>query len=244
MRQAPISGLCLSIASEFPNLNCLCIDLDAEQPANDPQVVTAIAREIIAPPWEDIVALRNGTRYVARLARARTGAGKGTDKNGLFPIHDDASYLITGGFGGIGLIMARWLADRGARHLVLTGRRGATEEARATLDALEEQGVHVYAGKADVAEREALQQVLEDGAASMPPLKGILHAAGVLDEGLLTQQDWGRFQKTLAPKVAGTWNLHELTCDIDGPVLLDAIMSITCTVCGIPIECPMRYEFR
>ena len=211
--QSPAWGLCLSIAAEFPNLNPLCIDLDPAQ-AVDTDAAAAVAKEILTPPGEDLVAFRAGVRRVARLTRMHTHGSAPEARTGepdTFAVREDATYLITGGFGGIGLIMARWLAERGARHLILTGRRGATEEAQPALAELARKGVNVHAGKGDVADRQALEQILADAAAAMPPLKGVLHAAGVLDEGLLAQRDWAQFLATLAPKVAGTWNLHELT---------------------------------
>jgi NADPH:quinone reductase-like Zn-dependent oxidoreductase len=120
----------------------------------------------------------------------------------------DASYLITGGFGGLGLVCASWLADMGARHLVLLGRRGPGPEAEAAVAALRAKGVNVTIATADVADARQLGEVI---ARINPPLHGVLHAAGVVDDATIGQLNVSRFAPVMAPKVRGTWNLHTLT---------------------------------
>jgi len=128
------------------------------------------------------------------------------------PAEPQGTYLITGGFGGLGLQVATWLAERGARHLMLMGRSGpASEEAKAVLQQLADKGVQVYIGAADVANKAALAGALNDAEASLPPLRGVVHAAGVLDDAMIPQLTWDRFQRVLSPKVLGAWNLHVLT---------------------------------
>ncbi|MFE0593660.1 SDR family NAD(P)-dependent oxidoreductase [Micromonospora echinospora] len=128
-------------------------------------------------------------------------------------VRPDATYLITGGLGGIGPAVARWLVDRGARHLVLLGRNAPSAEVAATLRDLRPDA-RIHTRQADVADPDALAGVLAEIAATLPPLRGIVHAAGVLDDGVLAQQTWTRFAGVLAPKVAGGWNLHQLTRDL------------------------------
>lgn len=124
---------------------------------------------------------------------------------------EDASYLITGGLGGVGLQVARWMVERGARHLVLIGRSGASAEARAVVSELERGDAQVLVLQADVAQADQLACALETISNSMPPLRGIMHAAGVIDDGILLRQDWERFARVFAPKVQGAWNLHTQT---------------------------------
>ncbi|MEM9155414.1 MAG: type I polyketide synthase, partial [Cyanobacteria bacterium P01_F01_bin.33] len=125
-------------------------------------------------------------------------------------VREQATYLLTGGLGALGLRVAEWLIQQGAQHLVLTSRRGLTEAAETAIAPLSERAeVRVIA--ADVARPEDVERLLAEIDASMPPLKGIVHAAGVLDDGILQQQDWARFEQVMAPKVAGTWNLHQAT---------------------------------
>jgi len=144
-----------------------------------------------------------------------------SDVNGLqviaknsasFAIKDDATYLITGGFGGFGLGMAQWLVDQGAKHLVLVSRSGASShEARTAVAELVANGAHVKVAAIDIADEIGLQNLLIDIKQSMPPLRGIFHAAGVLDDRELLTMNNVSLQKVMQPKALGAWNLHYFT---------------------------------
>jgi hybrid polyketide synthase/nonribosomal peptide synthetase FtdB len=123
------------------------------------------------------------------------------------------TYLITGGLTGVGLRIAQGLLDRGARHVLLVGRRPPSAEAQGQIDAWNQQGAVVKTAQADVADATALAAVL---AAIDPsqPLRGLIHSVGVLEDAALVQQDWTRFAKVLAPKMLGAWHLHALTQDL------------------------------
>jgi NADPH:quinone reductase-like Zn-dependent oxidoreductase/acyl carrier protein len=125
----------------------------------------------------------------------------------------DGTYLVTGGLGGLGLTVARWLVEQGAQHLVLIGRSDPSDEVREVLQELEEAGARVVVAAADVAREEQVAKVLDEARREGPPLRGVVHAAGVLDDGILTQQTRERFEKVMTPKVDGAWNLHHLTQD-------------------------------
>lgn len=127
----------------------------------------------------------------------------------------DGSYLITGGLGGLGLSVAQWMAERGARHLILVGRSAPGRDAAAVLEGLRRGGARVEVMRADVADERQMRTVLSDSASRMPPLRGVVHAAGVLDDGVLAQLTPERFERVMAPKVTGAWNLHTLTRDAD-----------------------------
>jgi acyl transferase domain-containing protein len=126
-------------------------------------------------------------------------------------IRSDGTYWITGGLRGLGLLVAEWLVEQGARHLVLMGRQGADETARQSIARMQAAQAQVVVAQGDVASDADVRAVLETIDQTMPPLRGILHSAGVLDDGALSQQDWSRFATVFAPKVVGTWNLHHLT---------------------------------
>ncbi|QYO65133.1 SDR family NAD(P)-dependent oxidoreductase [Leptolyngbya sp. 7M] len=126
------------------------------------------------------------------------------------PIRPDSTYLITGGTGGLGLLMADWLVQQGAKHLVLLSRRISPTTAP-TIQAWQQAGVQVVTATVDVADRSQLAQCLNNLESSLPPLGGIIHAAGVLDDGMLHQQTWEKFAAVLRPKLLGAWNLHQLT---------------------------------
>ncbi|MCA9215035.1 MAG: SDR family NAD(P)-dependent oxidoreductase, partial [Planctomycetales bacterium] len=124
----------------------------------------------------------------------------------------NASYLITGGFGGFGLALAKWLVDRGVKNLVLLGRRGAhTLDAKAAVSELESAGANVTVVKADVTDYDGLAAALQQIRVSLPPLRGVFHAAMILEDALLTNLDDDLMWRVLKPKVNGTWNLHQLT---------------------------------
>ena len=140
----------------------------------------------------------------------------------------DASYLITGGLGSLGLVCARWLADAGARHIVLLGRRAPTPEAEGVIAELRAKGVEATVAQADVADAAQLDQVIGRIA---PPLRGVIHAAGVVDDAMIQQLSVPRFRAVMAPKVRGTWNLHTSTAQQSARFLCDVFLG--CVAAGL-----------
>jgi NAD(P)-dependent dehydrogenase (short-subunit alcohol dehydrogenase family) len=126
-------------------------------------------------------------------------------------VRADGRYLITGGLGGLGLAVARWLVAQGARHLALVGRRRPSAATLDTIGALEQAGVEVLVLQADIACEADVERVFATLRAAGPALRGVIHAAGVLDDGMLGQQTWERFTPVLAPKLAGAWLLDQAT---------------------------------
>ena len=128
----------------------------------------------------------------------------------------DRSYLITGGLGAIGLHTAAYLAQLGAGDIILTGRHAPDAEARRAIDDITERyrcRIHIFA--ADVGEEAQVAGLLDQIRGELPPLAGVVHLAGVLDDALLSQQNAESFRKTLAPKVFGAQHLDRLTKDDD-----------------------------
>ena len=140
----------------------------------------------------------------------------------------EATYLITGGLGGLGRVVATWMVDQGARHLVLMGRGPASKSAQVTVEALRAAGSEVIVARGDVARADEVAAVVESIRASMPPLRGVMHAAGILDDGILARLDERRLRDVMAPKVEGAWNLHALTRDaaLDFFVLFSSAASV------------------
>nr|APZ78702.1 polyketide synthase [Hyalangium minutum] len=168
---------------------------------------------------------------IARLTLSFTEAGPVA----LAPAADErlfdanATYLVTGGFGGFGLALARWMVTEGARHLVLTGRKGAsTPEARQLVQDLEAAGVRVTGVAADVSNRDDMRALFARLDATHPPLKGVLHTAAVLDDAPLPDLNLERLQRVMAPKAGGAWILHELTQDrpLDFFVLFSSVAAL------------------
>ena len=143
-------------------------------------------------------------------------------------LREDATYLVTGGLGGIGRLVAGWLADRGARTIVLNGRREPDGEAAAAVAALRERGVKVRVEIADVADPAAVDAMLDRIEADLPPLAGVIHSVGALADASLANQSWERFERLLGPKMLGAWHLHRATLhrDLDLFVLFSSMTGV------------------
>ncbi|GAA3438731.1 acyl transferase domain-containing protein/short-subunit dehydrogenase/acyl carrier protein [Kutzneria kofuensis] len=187
---AAVTGLVRSAWSESPG-RIVLVDLEPEAPLDKlPEIIGS---------GEPQVRVRGGDLYAARLARvpAPEPAGPFTGK-----------VLITGGTGGLGAKLARHLvANHGVTDLVLTSRRGL--EAPGAKELLEELGPKVTVVACDAADRESLAKVIT------PDLKAVIHAAGVLDDGVISALTPERLDKVFRPKVDAAWNLHELTRGLD-----------------------------
>jgi len=143
-------------------------------------------------------------------------------------VHGDATYLVTGGLGALGMLVARWLADHGARHIVLIGRRPPDEPTSRQLNELRSLGVDVTVASVDLAVPADLRQLVRRLRTTLPPLAGVVHAAGVLDDGMLVQQDWSRFERVMQAKVRGAIVLHELSREFafDWMIMFSSIASM------------------
>ena len=143
-------------------------------------------------------------------------------------LREAASYLVTGGLGGFGLRTAQWLVDKGARHLVLVSRTGpGSSQAREAIARWESQGVSVRAIACDVSEASAVQALIQSIQQTMPPLRGIVHAAAVFDDALTCNTDAERLRKVFAPKALGAWHLHHhsLRLPLDFFILYSSVTS-------------------
>jgi acyl transferase domain-containing protein len=181
------------------------------------EVFAEFGNKVLRPlPLRTFPVLRavDALRHMARaehIGKIVIQAAESGSAQKTLTLREDATYLVTGGLGGLGLRLTRWLVDRGAHHVVLLGRSGATDRSRAELDALQRPGVEIAVRKCDVGNREDLAAVLAEIGRAMPPLRGVFHLAGVLDDGVLREQNRERFDRVMGAKVQGAWNLHELT---------------------------------
>ncbi|HEX7360857.1 MAG TPA: type I polyketide synthase [Bryobacteraceae bacterium] len=205
IQQAPVWGLALAANQEHPELDCTCVDLDDASPAES---AGTLLNELESRDEEQRIAWRDGVRYAARLVRAALPESA----NAGLPLRSDATFLITGGLGALGLISARLLVVHGARHLVLVTRRSGHDLPE--LEELRRLGAEVIVCQADISRQEQTTKIFAETLKGMPPLKGILHSAGVLDDGSLDRQTLARFEKVAAPKIQGAWNLHLCTKDL------------------------------
>src|SRR5690606_18973221 len=125
----------------------------------------------------------------------------------------DATYLVTGGLGALGLSLAEFLADHGAGSLALLGRSAPGPEAEARIGALREAGTRVEVLRCDVGDATAVHDARRTGRAGRPRLRGVFHAAGVLADATIATLTPSRIAEVLAPKAAGARNLDEATAD-------------------------------
>ena len=218
--QAAVWGLGKVIALEHPELPAFLHDLDPQnRPADAARLLVEGMR---MPAGETLQVTRGGHRHVARLEPYPV--------DGLPPFRCDATaaYLVTGGLGGLGLLLAEWLASKGAGHVVLAGRHPPSRPASDAIEALEAAGQRISVVQADVADPDAVEAVVAQIGAGGCRLAGVFHAAGHLDDGILTTLDPQRVSAVLKPKVHGAWNLHLATRELplDCFVLFSAATSL------------------
>lgn len=210
--QSCLVGLVKDLTLEFPELHPIQLDLDPNLVINSNDLLKILQDILVTnnlTTSEDQFAYRDQLCYVPRLHEDILPAAVKQPK-----LHDSASYLITGGLGGLGQTIAQWLIDRGCKHLVLATRRDANsidENTQLFIQNQNLQGVEIKVMTMDVAKESEVARCLEQIKTTMPPLRGIIHAAGVLEDGPLEQQNWHKFETVLAAKVLGAWNLHQLT---------------------------------
>jgi acyl transferase domain-containing protein/acyl carrier protein len=203
LAQSPVWGLVRSAQSESPE-RLVLVDIDDDQAS-----LGALGGALAL--GESQLAVREGGVFVPRLARA--GAPPDDDATG---IDAESTVLVTGGTGVLGGLVARHLvSEHGVGHLLLVGRRGLEGQGASELQVeLESLGANVRVAACDVADREQLEVLL----GSIPqehPLGGVVHAAGVLDDGVIGSLTAERLDGVLAPKADAAWYLHELTESLD-----------------------------
>ncbi|MEX0612365.1 MAG: SDR family NAD(P)-dependent oxidoreductase, partial [Pirellulales bacterium] len=147
-------------------------------------------------------------------------------------VHRDGTYLITGGLGALGLRVANWLAEQGAGSIALLSRRGASAETKDVLDEIRAQGANVIVLTGDVADAESLAAALAQLPHDALPLRGVVHAAGVLADGILTDMTLEQLDRPMSPKVRGAWNLHMAT--LGQPLEFFVLFSSVASVLGSP----------
>jgi acyl transferase domain-containing protein/acyl carrier protein len=176
------------------------------------RLVAELGAGTLAPLPMRVFGLEQAGRAFRFMAHARhIGKVVVRQRAGPLLVRRDGSYLITGGLSGLGLLTAGWLARQGAGRLILIGRRGVAAEAAAEIEQIRASGTMVVVEALDVCDGAALEALLERARLDGAPLRGVIHSAGVLDDGGLIQLDAQRFTRVLAPKVKGGWLLDRLT---------------------------------
>ncbi|MDR3069344.1 MAG: type I polyketide synthase [Cellulomonas sp.] len=227
LAQSSILGVGRVLHQELLGLESRLVDLDPGVVATDglgDELDRLVDELLLEDTNEDQVAFRDGRRLLARLEPALRDGGTVPVR-----LRSDAAYLVTGGLGALGRLVVTWLVERGARHLVLVGRSGlpdrsawddlpAHDRHRPAVDAIrlaEARGARVHVVALDVTQADAVTAALDDlAAAGVPPLRGVIHSAGVVDDQILVRLDDERLDRVLAPKIAGAWALHSATAHL------------------------------
>jgi microcystin synthetase protein McyD len=198
---AHLSGLAAVINQEYSNLRCVCLDLDC---SNDPNEAEAIFDQLHTISDELRLALRHGDRYGSRLIPGNLpGAKKQTF------INSEATYLITGGLGKLGQLLAQWLSQMGAKHIVLCSR--SDKNSSALIAKIVDQGTEISIIKTDITSALEMEELFARFGRDLPPLGGVIQAAAVLEDGLIANQNWHQCQKALEAKIEGTLLLNHHT---------------------------------
>lgn len=243
--KATIFGPCKVIPREFPGFTCATVDLPlpvakakggwrAVRGARLDELAALAEAELLGAPRNAVAAWRDGRRYEQQHEHAALAAPEA----GTTRLRARGVYLITGGFGGLGLVVARHLARSVQARLVLVGRSALPERAgwdawlrRADSDdptsrriravrELESLGAEVLAAGADVTDVEGLRAVLDDARRRFGALHGVIHTAGVMHDGPLLGKTQEEVEEVFAPKVHGTLVLEALLADVPLDFLL------------------------
>jgi amino acid adenylation domain-containing protein len=217
-------GMGKVIVHEHPEMKNVCIDLDSQEKADEGKLLW---HHLQLMDDEHEIAFRGNRKLVSRLVRT-------TSVNRDYPIQDssifnsDATYIITGGFGGMGIETAKWLAKNKATSLVLLGRHSPSASALESIRKIQDDGVNVLCRQVNIGNEESLSKTLHDIRISMPSIKGVFHLAGVLGEGDILRQDVRDMEAVMEPKMEGAWNLHRLTLNdpIEHFVMFSSITSL------------------
>jgi NAD(P)-dependent dehydrogenase (short-subunit alcohol dehydrogenase family) len=236
-----------AVAKVRPDVRYHAYDLGDEAHADDSllrpmldAIVAAVADGSLRPPPMTVFPLDRVGDAMRFMAQARH-VGKivvrvAPDAESDVPVQPgkaaDGTYWITGGLGALGRETARWLVRRGARHLVLSGRREPDAIGNALIRELEALGANVQVFQADAADRDRMQFVRDEIRRTMPPLRGVVHAAGVVRDAALISQRWAEGSEILRSKVDGAWLLHDITRDI--PLEFFVLYSAAGVVLGAP----------
>ena len=225
---APLWGLGKTAALEVREFPVRMLDLDPDEHGSAERLLP----ELLFPDRESEAVYREGRRRVPRLVRrGRPGTRAGKPVGGeIDRLRMDRTYLVTGGLGGIGLEVARWLRELGVSSMVLNGRRPPEGAAAAVVEGLRAGGADIRVAVADVTDETAVaRMVAEISGSDLPPLGGVIHSVGVLSDAALPNQTSEAFRRVLAPKALGAWHLHRATLELDPEifVLFSSLAGVT-----------------
>jgi acyl transferase domain-containing protein/acyl carrier protein len=232
------------IPREMPNVTCRSIDVEQPEPSSWKwdRLVSSLTDEALTPNGDDVVAYRGEQRMIEVFERIRPGTARQHDS----PLRDRGTYVVTGGLGGLGLVVAEYLIERTNAQVVLIGRTpvpgmrdrkqwraehdpdDATSQLLRTLEALEAIGGYVSVECADVGDPAQLRDAIQRARRRFGDPHGVFHLAGVLDDGLIQFSGRDRAEAVLRPKVLGTRSLMRAVAglSLDFIVLFSSLSSV------------------
>jgi acyl transferase domain-containing protein/acyl carrier protein len=198
---AAVAGIVRVLSQEMPSVSARLIDITL--PANSTEAATIVDQiigELLSDAAEPVVAYRGPTRYAQSFGAATIPAGT----EGRKRLRPGGTYLITGGFGGIGGVLAKLLASAGKCNLALVGRRGAAHPVSPLVQELESIGAEVLSLSGDVSNPVDVQRIVQSVRDRFGPIHGVIHAAGVAGGGMLGNRKLADADAVFAPKIQGT----------------------------------------
>jgi thioester reductase-like protein len=214
LANSPLNGLYKTVMAEHPELLIKHIKLGLNWEASN------FEQAILASNVENILLIENFKCFAPRLEKV-----KEIKSDQKLVVETVATYLITGGLGDIGLLVCKWLVDKGVENIVITGRRKLDNDMIQTLERLATPLTKISYESIDIGNEESVLEILKRLQNSKTPLKGIFHLAGVLDDATLMEQDWSHFEKIYAAKVYGSFYLHQHSRNLDFFVMFSSIAS-------------------
>ncbi|WP_427500977.1 type I polyketide synthase [Methylomonas sp. MED-D] len=201
---AALWGMVRVAAKEYPRLQCRLFDLQAGMDLDLPTCQLVCQTDAQAELQN---AVRDGRLFVPRLVSCLPGG------NQPLTIREQGVYLVTGAFGGMGFKLTQWLIEQGAKHLILLARTAPSAAVKQALDQAAAGSVEIHIQAVDVSDYDALRRAVD--VPGRQGLAGIFHSAGVFADCLLQDYDWQVFSSVFPAKVAGAWNLHRLSLELE-----------------------------
>ncbi|WP_437832137.1 type I polyketide synthase [Sorangium sp. So ce1153] len=224
---APLLGVCRSVPLEFPHVRCRVVDLEAPTPdaAEADRLVERILAEAHADAGDPVVVYRGHHRWVPAVEPVPLAAAPGAPPS----LRERGVYLITGGLGGVGLLLADYLARTARARLILTGRSSPTDEQRLRLQALEQAGAEVVTLRADVTDPAQMRAAAREAFDRFGALHGVIHAAGIAAGGLIERLTADALEAELNPKALGALSIEEIarSCKPDFVLLCSSVTALS-----------------
>ena len=209
-------GLARVFALEHPNFVCKTIDLDSAFDANEPDL---LVEELVSTDTETHVCLHSGVRSVGRLQRIDACAQRVLHA-GDVPVRSDGAYLVSGGVRGLGFEVAKWICSCDPGEIILVGRSNPNQATRAEIANIVSSDTKITFWAVDVSDENGVNSLVSQRGRAALPIRGVVHAAGVIDDGLIIGQTVERLNAVLGPKVQGTLNLASLVDEYESDFFL------------------------